>query len=509
MGTFINVVKPDDVVIPEDKRQEFAERALTVFMQGGMLSFDKVSLYGKKIYMLKKPALTEDGFDTIYNYYEDDIWENAGLSLRLDRMTGKRECCIYSGKIGWNRFAIAAEAATTLQAYYLDGDSIAFTDDTVTPTHPFSKWFQYLFPEDSDRFPLAYGNAWDIFMMCHDIDEGYTSYDGWDWLLDGRIKTEAWLSGIDAVRNGTEAVISEAATDNDKNDFLAVNSGIKMIIEMLQLIDSSPLVSEDKKYDYIIEMIKTFISTGNDIDKFRETIHTYDKSLGTDIMSLTWHMIMYADLRAFLIKYIAEKYDRDFFELWNSLGMKDVSCDYLSQKKKYGKPSNTRELFKITPEDMLYILPVAEMNELADDTKAWFSELKAQYDELMKDEDLKPVDMKQVMDVLDYAEDNYHYVFVFSDFFEETIGHTADKKYAAYWKIFENIVRDEQNLVAAAEMFARDDDGKFVYSIYGDKVMKSSWEFMSREMKYNSGRTKVRSYLALMANRELRERVLG
>ena len=47
MGTFLGYF--GDQTIPEDKREEFTQRVLTILDQGGMLDLEDVSLFGKRV----------------------------------------------------------------------------------------------------------------------------------------------------------------------------------------------------------------------------------------------------------------------------------------------------------------------------------------------------------------------------------------------------------------------------------------------------------------------------
>ena len=53
MGTFLGYF--GDQTIPEDKREEFTQRVLTILDQGGMLDLEDVSLFGKRVWLLKPP----------------------------------------------------------------------------------------------------------------------------------------------------------------------------------------------------------------------------------------------------------------------------------------------------------------------------------------------------------------------------------------------------------------------------------------------------------------------
>ena len=60
MGTFLDCVgKPH---IPEDRREEFQQRMLRLFREGGMMCWERVEMFGKKNSLLYFPEPDEDGY---------------------------------------------------------------------------------------------------------------------------------------------------------------------------------------------------------------------------------------------------------------------------------------------------------------------------------------------------------------------------------------------------------------------------------------------------------------
>ena len=79
MGTFINIIDKSQG-IPKEKQEEFKERLITLFRQGGMMEQQIQSLFGKKIITINPVKYDENqDIDFFYNYFEDDTWENAGF----------------------------------------------------------------------------------------------------------------------------------------------------------------------------------------------------------------------------------------------------------------------------------------------------------------------------------------------------------------------------------------------------------------------------------------------
>lgn len=117
MGSFAEICKEQGVKIKEDKKQEFEDRIEKLFQAGGMMETEVVQLYGNKIVTIEKAQMDEDGMSFVYNYFEDDFWEDAGYS--------KKSECVWSNKIGWRNFAKVIMAGYALEELYSDG--LAYT----------------------------------------------------------------------------------------------------------------------------------------------------------------------------------------------------------------------------------------------------------------------------------------------------------------------------------------------------------------------------------------------
>ena len=99
MGTFIHIVDKSRG-IPKEKQEEFKERLITLFRQGGMMEQQIQSLFGKKIITINPVKYDKyQNIDFIYNYFEDSLWENSGFNGK----TGH----VYSRKVGWSFFILS------------------------------------------------------------------------------------------------------------------------------------------------------------------------------------------------------------------------------------------------------------------------------------------------------------------------------------------------------------------------------------------------------------------
>ena len=79
MGTFAWYT--GEMNIEEEKRDCFAKQMIKLLNYGGMMGFEKVSLYGYDLYLLSPAELSQKGeAEFWYNYFEDSGWEKAAVT---------------------------------------------------------------------------------------------------------------------------------------------------------------------------------------------------------------------------------------------------------------------------------------------------------------------------------------------------------------------------------------------------------------------------------------------
>ncbi len=89
MGTFGGYT--GSMNIPEEMREEFAEQVIKVLNYGGMMQFERISMYGHEMSLLKPVELHPDGKIWFhFNYFEDESWETAGFDANEGIFYSKR-----------------------------------------------------------------------------------------------------------------------------------------------------------------------------------------------------------------------------------------------------------------------------------------------------------------------------------------------------------------------------------------------------------------------------------
>ena len=206
MGTFLDCVgKPH---IPEDQQEEFQQRMLRLFREGGMMCDESVEMFGKKITLLYTPELREDGrlwFN--YNYYENDCWEDAGINADH----------IFSNKVGWQHFCRVMSAAHVLEERSSDTPCFADLRDPDIPHWFTLGWLKYLFGEE---LPLESPSIWDTYVFLKNAGRYHQYGDSWDNILERNIRCtwdELDFLAVKTVEHGTEEVLREIENDDSED----------------------------------------------------------------------------------------------------------------------------------------------------------------------------------------------------------------------------------------------------------------------------------------------------
>ena len=139
MGTFAWMFKEKGSSIPDNKKDEFVKKIEKIFQSGGMMNIEWIQLYGKKIPMLRLIEMSDKGMYFFYNYFADEIWEDAGFDMK--------DCRVWSNKIGWSYFHKTVVAAYVLEELYMDGISATMVDCDPVTSGEYVGWINYLFQE--------------------------------------------------------------------------------------------------------------------------------------------------------------------------------------------------------------------------------------------------------------------------------------------------------------------------------------------------------------------------
>lgn len=99
---------------------------------------------------------------------------------------------------------------------------------------------------------------------------------------------------------------------------------------------------------------------------------------------------------------------------------------------------------------------------------------------------------------------------MFSDFVDETMDNITNTNFMALWILFAHVLHDKNNLEASKVLVAAakgyEDDANYVVNRHR---VCDNWRNVRLKYMFNPGRTNVRRYVALIANKDLRNKIFG
>lgn len=178
------------------------------------------------------------------------------------------------------------------------------------------------------------------------------------------------------------------------------------------------------------------------------------------------------------------------------------------------KPVTTAEFLEINPDDMILYWKNDGEVCFSDSLLEWFKELKDRFDQLKELKISSEKILEWILELMEYADENYYCVFTINDFFEETLKHLNDSRYIALWKVYDEMLHDPEMEKAGSVIFAPEGVeyehiGMHYLGEQPRRRLLMNWDIMKPNKKNNRARVKFRRYMALVANKELRKKVFG
>lgn len=460
MGTFLGCAGQPH--IPEDRQETFRRRILRLFREGGMMSTEDTQMFGKKITLLYFPEPDENGCWFNYNYYENDLWEDAGMHR------GR----VFSNKVGYMQFCRVMAAARVLEERSSDIPCFADLRDAGIP-HCFPLgWLKYLFGEE---LPLERPSLWDTYMLlkaegrydrcCGSWDDilmrNAGSFRDWMDILAIRTTKYGTEKALEGIRQYFEENASEKAPAREGSlvsDFTALREQIGALPEQLPGAKDTQL-----------PLVMAYLTEPDSDTLFSMVL---DEGQSEALRRLPF-MQCYLP-RQIIVKTVVETYHRDFWELWEQVKT-GYACRFCRECSEQGQkpiePIPTDDYLHLTPDDRLFCLPPEELETLSPETRAWLDSLKEGFDRKLQQP--PPYSdgiafQRHIIETLYDAKKRKAHIWAFRDMFYEFLANWAKPEYQAMWALF-------------AEMSATEETDS----------------------------SRLRQYLALLANLPLRRAVLG
>ena len=461
MGTFLDCVgKPH---IPEYQQEEFQQRMLRLFREGGMMCGERVEMFGKKNSLLYFPEPDEDGFLRFcYNYYENDCWEDAVI----------HDGSIFSNKVGWQHFCRVMAAAYVLEERSSDTPCFADLRDADIPHWFMLGWLKYLFGEE---LPLENPSLWDTYVFLKNAGR-YDQYgDSWDDILERNIRS-IWdrmdMLAVKTVEHGTEEVLreleaeeAENGSEREEDDSLPLSVCYAGFLAYVKKVPEQLTGTEDEQLQLIMKYLA-------EPDKDTLIARAQDEHEPESLRDLPLMEAYFP--RQIVVKTLAEIYHRDFWELWEQ-AKEGWACHFYQRlvegEQDPVQPIPTDVYLHLTPDKKLFCLLPEEMENLSSETRAWLEELNIRFNEALHAP--KPWSdglsfQRSMVETLSAVRSRNARIWAFRDMFYEFLANWDQPAYQAMWKLFEEMAAKEET--------------------------ESS---------------RLRQYLALLFNRPLREEVFG
>ena len=403
MGTFLGYF--GDQTIPEEKREEFNQRVLTIMDQGGMLDLEDVSLFGKRVWLLKPPQALP-GKDTIpfcYNYFEQDSWESAGYD--------PTSCSFHTNKVGWRQFNLVCSAVYVLYEFYTDSFGIANEDDHVYDAWKIIGWLNYLFGSRYDNRRVS--DPWRIYQLLPD----YRRDDDLLSLLPVGTSMDplGMLIYLTVTRAGHEAewkqLIQFSSSEPDTVSVLDCMIGAEKALKEAVSASENPDAE-------LLEQLTAALNTG-DLSRFAENARPQRCFTGMATL-------LPVELTA---KLLADAFDQDFWAMLEKLRPSDRNArsfwNLVCQPAKPVVPVDTALFLRCSDDDRAWWWRPDGNVRFSEEMNAWLAQCRSSLETLAREETVMHGAelLELLIGTLDYIQKRYRSLFAFRAMFYDFVAH--------------------------------------------------------------------------------------
>ena len=499
MGIFANLAKNQNAQLPADKKDEFKTRMFELLDRGGMMKVAPYTLYGQRYAVLRRLRDNEP-INFYYNYFDDDTSEDAGFD--------KKEMTAWSNKLVGEIFYKVMLAAYALEGLYYSGINVVDDNANFISGDYYIGWINSLFDEN---FVSRSRDPWDVYLALKGTEyEEYIYPDKFRYYKRtvigylGYLDVMAVTEGLTELKEFFDGERDWRESDDSFGSREWRGRMYKAFIESLKKFSGSSIMSKDEQLELLLELLRDMYGAEDTLDALKKY-----ELMGYKYIFLR---ILVLESPAITVKAIAELYEKDFWSLWSQIS--DVA-----KREIFSEDDDGEKILKISTEDfvdvstddlVLYWTEDKPLNFSAE-MEAWLAELKENYDAILKEGVELDKPLRYIKEILDYAEEKYSHIYLFNDFIDETMDKINKAEFMALWILFGRVLHDEKNLEASKELIEaaegyEDDEN---YAANRHRVCDVSWWCVRREYKFNSGRSNIRRFVALVANKELRHKVFG
>lgn len=490
--------------IAEEKREVFATQAMKLLNYGGMMEFEQISMYGHRLGLLKPVQIYPGGKVCFhFNYFEDDAWETAKFDAS--------DCSFRTEKIGSYEFCDVAMAVYCLYELYDREPGAAQINGDIIHSTGYTGWINHLLGTDfsmKKRFRL-----WDNIEA---LAFAKLEYGG---------KTDA--SDIEAM---IPHRLEYAAAGTELADLLYLSKGTETLTEAEVKPGTYP--ADVLRCKRVLETYFNSSRDGKAVERIWEMLKKDRKNRERTVDSeLREAARLSLRLPARVFVYItAELKERDFWKEWKELHesvyhdeiMEKYASDELEEWRRQERevpipPVRTSDFlwqeepfflsvmekeegkerpdYHISDDDRMYWWDGTDEVIISEKMDEWLKELAERHCELSEtlvDDGKTGNDfLKGFLSLLVETDRFYKRICPFQTMFYEFIQNGYKKEYRAAIELLRQLTEENK------------EEGKIIESL------QSSWELVSRKITHNTGRLRLKRYLAVMANRKLRQKYFG
>lgn len=496
MGIFVERVMDPSLHVPEELRERYLSQMEILFRQGGMMTSHETSMFGIHLTTMDlQPYRTMlyDGTESIYynyHYHDQGYYMEFGIDMQdLD---------VFSDKIDGDRFQRVVPAAYVLHALYATGmyayDPGSDHKSTPSATIWIAGWFYgWLYPTEravgwlnsilGEQFCNLHCDMWRRFEAARQV--GIFRWNSIETWLDMDMTYYSKQSCIETLTVCAKSSVNSEITRPEPplNGSMEMMYLIGLIYRQIQEYRDTSTISEDEQIDLLTRMWNEFFRTGQvDMDL-----------AGTDEEHLHCmrEIALTSNYPALIMKAVAEAYDRDFWELWEQVSKAGNSSRILADIKPVRRIT-TAEFLDISPDELIYLWSAENPIAFSKELEQWFHSLRRQYNRLLHDNWTYDQPAYRIYKVLDDADRYYGRIHAFRSYLDESLDHIDDRRYHTLWRMFERMVYSKRMMDSIGKI--RDRNG-----------------FDNRHYRWRDHptRRRLRHYLALIANKELRGTVFG
>ncbi len=408
MGTFTGVWGTTSV--PSEKREEFSKRMLTILREGGMMRMESVQLYGKRIYLLKSPEVDQTClFHGWYNYFENFTWEDMSYNPETDELG--------SNKVGTAHFLRVVHAGYLLYEFYSETPCVAEIDGRIIPSAQTIGWFNYLFGTQYTNQRAA--NLWDLYVVLHKLFDDYN----WDihW-LEKEVPVECW----DHVGSLCYRYIT-TYKDLSDDKLCAPDSRFpfgKFVCELRKHIRAHYDLDDGRSKEEKLAELKEYLCVS--------TFKLPDDMASSEDprIDLLWHLwVLPAPI---VLKEIAEIYQMDFWSLYLEMEPKlpHRTGKHMPQPCPPETPVPTHVFLRCSNDERAYFWTPGGDVVFSEEMEAWLSALRCELENIQTEKEvllLSDCFSETLITVLSDANQYYTNVMAFEEMFYEFLGRGKER----------------------------------------------------------------------------------